>query len=95
MDSYRFTIENQRHSFCQSLSESVWYGPPDRDFDFSDLVRLETHNWSWSPCGEQRHLTLKTSMVLNNRRKRSGDGLISTDSIDAEIAHVYALVWWQ
>jgi len=72
---------------------SVWYGPEDRDFDFSDVIGLETHNWSWSPCYEQRHLTIKTSMVLNNRRNRLGYGYITTDSIDAEISHVYALVW--
>ena len=72
---------------------SVWKGPQDRDFDFTDLIGLETHNWSWSPCYEQRHLTVKTSMVLNNRHNRHGYGYISTDSIDAEISHIYALVW--
>ena len=72
---------------------SVWTGPEDRDFDFTDIIGIETHNWSWSPCYEQRHLTLKTSMVLNNRRNRQGYGLISTDSIDAEISHIYAIVW--
>jgi len=74
---------------------SVWTGPEDRDFDFTDIIGIETHNWAWSPCYEQRHLTLKTSMVLNNRRNRQGYGLISTDSIDAEIYHVYSLSWRQ
>jgi hypothetical protein len=72
---------------------SVWYGAQDRDFDFSDIIGLETHNWAWSPCGEQRHLTVKTSMVLNNRRNRHGFGYTTTDSIDAEISQVYAVVW--
>jgi hypothetical protein len=74
---------------------SVWYGPEDRDFDFSDVIGIETHEQAWSPCGEQRHLTLKTSMVLNNRHNRHGFGLISTDSIDAEIYHMYSLLWRQ
>jgi hypothetical protein len=31
--------------------------------------------------------------VLNNRRNRHGFGYTTTDSIDAEISQVYALVW--
>jgi hypothetical protein len=72
---------------------SNWYGPEARDFAFTDFVGLETHNWSWSPCDEQRHLTVKTSMVLNNRYNRHSFGYISTDSIDAEITHRYGLYW--
>jgi hypothetical protein len=67
-----------------SLSR-VWYGPQDHHFDCRDLIDLEPHSLSWSPCGEQRHLTLKTSIVLNNRQNRHGYGLSSTDSLDAEI----------
>jgi hypothetical protein len=81
---------NQGPSFS-----SFWTGPQNRDFNFSDLIGIESHNWAWSECNTQRHLTIKTSMVLNNRRNRSGYGYISTDSIDAEIAHVYSILWRQ
>jgi hypothetical protein len=72
---------------------SFWRGYQDRPFDFSDLIGIESHNWAWSECNTQRHLTIKTSMMLNNRRNRHGYGYISTDSIDAEISHVYSIQW--
>ena len=72
---------------------SFWRGYQDRDFDFTDLIGIESHNWVWSECNAQRHLTIKTSMVLNNQRNRHGYGYISTDSIDAEIPHVYSILW--
>jgi hypothetical protein len=75
--------------------DSVWYGPEDLDFEFSDSIGLETNNWVWSPCNQQRHLTIKTTMVLNNRRNRSSYGFMGTDSLDGEIAHVYAIQWRQ
>jgi hypothetical protein len=73
--------------------QSVWNGPADHDFTFTDKIGILSVNYQWSPCNVQRNLNIHTTLKANNTRNRKGTGLVTTDSIDGEIEHIYGMVW--
>ena len=67
------------------------YGPLDKDYQVSDKVGLDAQ--IWSPCGAVRSLNINTQVRVNNRRNRRGEGLITLDSLDGALTHVYGIQW--
>lgn len=61
------------------------------DYQIRDVLGLSAY--VWSPCGAQRSLNINTQVRVDNSRNRRGQGLITTDSIDGTLTHVYGLTW--
>lgn len=47
----------------------------------------------WSPCGETRALNIDTEVSVSNASAPLNSGLITIDSMDGELKHVYGLTW--
>jgi hypothetical protein len=47
----------------------------------------------WSPCGLERALNVNTEVRLDNRKNKKGSGIITTDTIDGELEHIYGIRW--
>lgn len=65
------------------------YGPFIGDYDRTDSLGLV----AWSPCNEKRGLNIVTSVQLDNKRNKSGAGLITLDSIDSQVVEQYGVRW--
>ncbi len=59
------------------------------DYDASDDLGLE--GLVWSPCGVNRALNIKTSVFVRARGSRSA--LMTLDSVDGELVHLYGIKW--
>ncbi len=66
-------------------------GPVDKDYEYRD--RLGMSSVVWSPCGANRSLNIKSQIRVDNRRNRNGTGLLTLDSIDGEVKHIYGIQW--
>lgn len=66
-------------------------GPTDRDYQVRDTLGLSAV--VWSPCGAQRALNINTEVRLDNARNRGGAGLMTIDSIDGQLKHIYGIKW--
>lgn len=66
-------------------------GPIDTDYDLTDSLTSDA--LVWSPCGEQRSLNIDTEVRANNFGNPTGNGLITTDSIDGQVTTVFAIQW--
>ena len=64
-------------------------GYMDDDYEISDRLGLSA--LVWSPCGVNRALNIKTALRVKARRGKSA--LMTLDSIDGEITHVYGFRW--
>lgn len=82
--SYYFQGQGQTGRFNKRI-----FGPNFDDFFFREQVGLES--LVWSPCGAQRALNIKTSLMA--RSDGRGYGLIGNDSVDGEIRQIYGLRW--
>ena len=71
--------------------QSTYRGPIDQDYHIRDTLGLQSV--VWSPCGASRSLNINTAISLNNRRNRNGGGLMTTDTIDGQLTHVYNIKW--
>ena len=69
---------------------SSFYGPEDRDYEFRDTLGVTAS--VWSPCGANRALNISTQVRLASRDRRAS-GLITLDSIDGQVTHIYGLRW--
>jgi Domain of unknown function (DUF4360) len=65
------------------------YGPFLGDYDRTDSLGLV----AWSPCNEKRGLNIVTSVQLDNKRNKSGSGMITLDSIDSQVVEQYGIRW--
>lgn len=65
------------------------FGPFIGDYDRTDTLGL----LSWSPCNEKRGLNIVTSVQLDNKRNKTGSGLITLDSIDSQVVEKYGIRW--
>lgn len=83
--AYYFTGQGNTGRLSTTFS-----GPLSRDYQVRDTLGLSAT--VWSPCGAQRALNINTQVRLttNNRNKR---GILTTDSIDAQITQIYGLQW--
>ena len=74
--------------------ESVMHGDIDRDYTFRDSIALGS--MVWSSCDASRALNINTAINVRNSNKRrypDAAGLITNDSIDGEIKHVFGIRW--
>jgi hypothetical protein len=69
---------------------STIFGPFSDDYRYSDRLSLAAA--IWSPCGVNRALNIKTSVSLSGGSKRK-HGLMTVDSIDGELKHIYGIQW--
>jgi Domain of unknown function (DUF4360) len=65
------------------------FGPFLGDYDRTDSLEL----LAWSPCNEKRGLNIVTSVQLDDKRNKSGSGLITLDSIDSQVVEQYGIRW--
>lgn len=70
--------------------KSVFRGPTQQDYQIRDSLGLEAV--VWSPCGASRALNINTQVRLTSTN-RFASGLLTTDSIDGELTHVYGVRW--
>jgi hypothetical protein len=75
---------DDQHSFKTNV-----YGPFMGDYDRTDSLEL----LAWSPCDTKRGLNIVTSVQLDNKRNKSGAGLITLDSIDSQVVEQYGVRW--
>ena len=71
--------------------EENFTGYIDDDYDVYNSIPFDAA--IWSPCDSNRSLNIKTSIRLNNRKNKSGSGIITADSIDGQMAMVYGISW--
>jgi hypothetical protein len=71
--------------------KTTFRGPVDDDYEYRD--KLGVSALVWSPCGANRSLNIKSQIRLDNRRNRNGSGLLTLDSIDGEVKHIYGIRW--
>lgn len=65
-------------------------GEMDEDYEINDKLGLSAV--VWSPCGANRALNIKTQVRLASRDRRAS-GLMTVDSVDGELSHVYNIKW--
>lgn len=67
-------------------------GPRVSDYQIRDSLVLDA--LVWSPCGANRALIINSVVrLMNNNGNSSARGLMTTDSIDGKVTHVYGLQW--
>lgn len=65
-------------------------GPVTKDYQIRDTLGLDAV--VWSPCGATRSLNMNTQ-VRNTAQNRLARALITIDSIDGQLTHIYGLQW--
>lgn len=71
--------------------KSQFTGPRDQDYQIRDTLGVSAE--IWSPCGARRSLNINTEVRLDNSRNTRGAGLMTLDSIDGQLKHVYGIKW--
>lgn len=87
--SYYFQGQGNTGRFASQMSGEI-----DRDYTFSDSIELGS--LVWSSCNASRALNINTAINVRNTNKRrypDAEGLITNDSIDGEIKHVFGIRW--
>ena len=64
-------------------------GPFYDNYERTDTLEM----LSWSPCNMRRGLNIVTSVQLDNKRNRRGYGMITLDSIEAQVTEIYGVRW--
>ena len=64
-------------------------GQMSDDYEINDALGLRA--LVWSPCGVNRALNIKTTLQVRARRGKSA--LMTLDSMDGEVSHVYGFKW--
>jgi hypothetical protein len=70
--------------------ETNMRGPVDRDYQIRDTLGLSAQ--IWSPCGARGALNINSQIRLTST-SRSAQGMITLDSIDTKLTHIYGLRW--
>lgn len=78
-------------SSAQAPLQSNFTGPRSGDYQIRDTLGLNAV--VWSPCGQQRALNINTQVRVDNARNRAGSGLMTLDSIDGALRHIYGISW--
>jgi hypothetical protein len=76
--------KDERYSFKTRL-----LGEIDTDYDRHDELEM----LAWSPCDKRRGLNIVTTLQLDNRRNKDGEGHITLDSIEGVVKEKYGLRW--
>lgn len=76
--------KDERFSFKTKL-----FGVLDQDYDRRDVLEMA----AWSPCDKKRGLNIVTTLQLDNRKNKHGEGLITLDSIEGVVKEKYGLRW--
>jgi hypothetical protein len=67
-------------------------GPRVNDYHIRDSLDVDA--LVWAPCGVQRALNINSSVrVVDNSEDHDAQGLMTTDSIDGKVTHIYGLRW--
>lgn len=66
-------------------------GPVSRDYQIRDTLGVSAE--VWSPCGARRALNMNTEVRIDNSRNSRGQGLMTIDSIDGQLKHIYGVKW--
>ncbi len=66
-------------------------GPFNDDYMIRDRLGLESV--IWSPCGASRAVNIDSSVQVSARR--GAQALMTIDSIDGEVRHIYGIQWRQ
>jgi hypothetical protein len=67
-------------------------GPKIGDYQIRDAFPLEAQ--IWSTCGAQRALIINSSVrLVKNSDIFNARGLMTTDSINGKVTHIYGLQW--
>lgn len=67
------------------------YGPVTKDYHIRDTLGVDAQ--VWSPCGASRALNINSQVRVDNSRNTRARGVMTLDSVDAQITHVYGLQW--
>lgn len=63
------------------------------DEDYISEATIPYSNQMWSPCNAKRPLNINTEVRINNSRNRRGTGLMTVDSVDGVVQHIYGIAW--
>jgi uncharacterized protein DUF4360 len=67
-------------------------GPRVGDYQIRDSLPLDAV--VWSPCGANRALIINSAIrLVNSSGNYNAQGLMTTDSIDGKVIHIYGLQW--
>lgn len=69
---------------------SSFFGPYADEYLLKD--RLALTSVVWSPCGVNRSMNIRARVAVQNT-DRNRKGLLTIDSIDGEVKHIYGLQW--
>jgi hypothetical protein len=97
LDPYVTGVQQSTYYFAgylnQATASTTFTGQLDQDYLNRDTLAMQ--NLVWSPCGAQRNLNINTSVRVNNRFNPGGQGLLTVDSLDGQVAQIYHLQWQQ
>ena len=74
---------------AQLVSKSNFMGPIYQDYKVTDEIPLK--RFIWSPCGNVVRGNIKASVELQGDFSKSG--LITVDSVDGTVKHMYGILW--
>lgn len=84
--TYYFQGQGQTGRSSRTL-QGDYYG----DYFMRDYIGMSS--LVWSPCGARRALNINSAVRVDNRSNRSGQGLMTIDSIDGEVIYTFNLQW--
>jgi hypothetical protein len=84
--SYYFQGSPSTARFASNIS-----GPVSRDYQIRDNLAVTSQ--VWSPCGAQRSLNMNTEVRIDNSRNLRGQGIMTLDSVDLQLKHIYGIRW--
>lgn len=86
--TYYFAGMSSQRSFTSNLGGRT---SVDKNYLFTDNIPMAS--MVWAPCGASRALNINSEIRVENRNNRSGQGTITTDSLDLDVNTEYSLSW--
>lgn len=71
--------------------QTTFRGPVDDNYFIGQTLPLT--DLVWSQCGRVRAMNLDTEIEVSNALNPQGSGMITVDSIDGAITHIYGIKW--
>jgi hypothetical protein len=72
-------------------TQANFVGPVTRDYLTHASIGIES--LVWSACNEVEPLVIKHNVRLHSGKSETGEGQITTDSIDGKVTHVFGIQW--
>jgi hypothetical protein len=83
---------NFQGEFLTARLATALRGPRNGDYQIRDRLRLNAV--VWSPCGAHDTLIINSSIrFVNESGNLNARGLMTTDSINGKVTHIYGLRW--